>query len=193
MMSAPIPVRWAGWKTTTYDLQESGWELSAREEHLTSSPDPGVTLCLHHPDMRIDGMTHRMEFDRYRFRRHDMHSYIRQVCSIGFDMAWVSQQGHYSMAMHGGFGAGLGSAKSFFAIDATPQIVEVQDIHEIALFAPAIGSAKEVVVMPDDVPVLMDRILELQAPAEHARYARMVLEERARPRRANHVQVVTLT
>lgn len=197
LMSAPVPVRFAGWQSTTFDLQKAGWELSVCEDKLAESANPGLTLAIYHPDMGWSGVSHRMGFDRYeaRFFSHEqgygLRSYLGELCTRGFDMMYV---GHDRNLIIRSAEPARAFTKDFWtAIDATPQVTAFTSVKDFAVFAPAMMEAKEVLVMPDTVPQLLDRILELQSPAAQERYEAAAREKRARPRRRAHAQIVTLT
>jgi hypothetical protein len=88
---------------------------------------------------------------------------------------------------------------AYSPVDMRPQMVEVKDLEDMQMFAGCLARTQELIVDPDDVTSMMDRILALQDPARQEYYKRQLRANReegvrmqAAPRQQFHAQVVSL-
>lgn len=67
MLSAPFPVYWEGWRSTTAELAHRGWDLSVDESYQRQV----VRLCMRHRHMELYAVTSAMNWsDAYHATMH---------------------------------------------------------------------------------------------------------------------------
>jgi hypothetical protein len=198
LVSAPIPIRFAGWESNTYRLQQCGWQLSAREDSIRNVMRPQLQLALKHPDLQIRALTTPIDVDYLGMSRGAGHSIVEGLMRMGLDVQMFGSTLILNV-MHQG-------PVEFRPIDAQPMWEDpacstTTNIDDLKIFADAqLVRTEEVIVMPDNVPELMAHILKLQDPKqaeirERVRKDKLVnglqLED-VRPRQRFHAQILSL-
>ena len=155
-LSRPLGVHWAGWETTTYRLQQSGWDLAV--EHQFDRDE--YCLLMHHKEMSLYAYTEVMTIERVM---HDPSYYpermpvfhVRRIAKMLYSQ-WTDMYLNFS---------------AFQQIDATPQISErkIQCVEDFNIFALARSKAEEVLVNRADMTVIehLEAIKALQEPRQH--------------------------
>lgn len=183
ILSRPHPVHWAGFRSDTRTLQDAGWEFSAEQRVETDS----VGLVMRHGAYGIHAVTCTVPNMMY-----DLHPQALQQFHIQYLTDRGIQFQTYQMPDW------VASCKP---VDMMPQMVEVKSIEDMNMFAGVMVRNKEIIVEPEDVSTLMDRILELQKPEAKAHYERVLREQQkghalvrdgAGPRQQFHAQVISL-
>lgn len=188
-LSIPLRIRFEGWVSDTYKLQQAGWQLSARENPNSYS----LQLALRHQELGIYMLSNRVDVD-YFAAAHMPGGVSTALRHMELSIRHVGQANTIKI-LH----TSETNLFEFKPIDAMPQLVE-HNIGDLQIFAPIQVRTQEVVVMPDSVPDLLEHILKLQAPDQariredaRRRAARANLpEELARPRQHIHAQIITL-
>lgn len=182
ILSRPHPVYWAGFRSDTRTLQQEGWEFAAEQRMEMDC----VGLVMRHAAYGIHAVTGLVEN-----RPYDLHPQALQP----FHVQYLTDRGikyqHYTPPDW------LPSCKP---VDMMPQMVEVKDIDDMNMFAGIMVRNKELIVEPEDVSTLMDRILDLQKPGAQAHYEKVLRQGReghsavrgAGPRQQFHAQVISL-
>lgn len=168
-------VRFAGWSTTTYRLQQCGWQLAA--EHMWDRLR--VRLAMRHPATGLHMVSEVVDVD-FIGRRHSHGERlvfdVRNV--VGRDI--IINDSSFS---------------DFAPIDAMPQFIEkkARSIQDFAIFAPLLVRTQQLIVQPDSVEECLARIRELQAPAlAEIRERDRSEEQLAVPRQIFHAQILSL-
>ena len=182
ILSRPHPVLWAGFRSDTATLQQAGWEFSASQQFETDS----VGLVMRHGVMGIHAVTNAVPNMMY-----DLHPQALQQ----FHINYLTDRG----IQYRTFDAPQW-LPSCEPVDMHPQMVEVKSIEDMHLFAGCMARTNEIIVEPDDVAALMERILAIQKPGAQEHYEKVLHEGRteggvvrgAGPRQAFHAQVVSL-
>jgi hypothetical protein len=172
-LSPQCPVRWGPWETDTYRLQAMGWELAV------SHRDYGDTmqLAMHHRGLRLIGVSHEA-----RWACHDDRPPLFEVQAVTAVDAIRFMES-----------VRLAPLDSFELIDARSRIVDASADTFRRLFAPFDKQAPEIIVAPETVQDLLDRIRSMQAPEQAAIRQRNARRERdADPARRFHASIVTL-
>lgn len=147
--SMPHAVHFAGWKTTTYDLQRAGWRLSAMQE-----PRMGrIQLAMHLEPVNLYMVADILEMDFIGFHRDLMHRreltfVVRRV--VGRDVVTAP---------------GIDFSR-FAPIDAEPayEMRAPKSIRDFNIFAVPLARTEEIIVEPQSVQECLDLIKRLQAP-----------------------------
>jgi len=182
ILSRPHPVIWAGFRSDTRTLQQAGWEFSASQQFETDS----VGLVMRHGVMGIHAVTNTVPNMMY-----DLHPQALQQ----FRVNYLTDRGITFQHME--VPNWLPTCRP---VDMQPQMVEVKSIEDMNLFAGCMARTQELIVDPDDVSAMMDRILELQRPGAQAHYEKVLRDSRAEgsvvrgagPRQNFHAQVISL-
>ena len=182
ILSRPHPVLWAGFRSDTRTLQQAGWEFSASQQFETDS----IGLVMRHGVMGIHAVTNTVPhimYDRHPQAVQQFHINYLTDRSIKFERyrmpQWVSECN---------------------PVDMIPQMIDVKSIEDMNLFAGCLARTQEIIVDPDDVSAMMERILDLQKPGAQAHYEKVLRESRIEgavmrevgPRQAVHAQVISL-
>ena len=183
ILSRPHPIYWAGWRSDTRTLQQAGWEFSASQREDLDE----VGLAFRHPNLGLRGVTNTIPAYVYA-QMHDHHE------GPVFHVAWMTDAHVQVQTVHIPEWASACSP-----VDMKPQYVhEVKTFEDTVRFAPVnMTRTAELIVDPDDVSAMMDRILTLQDPARQKRYREAVRQgragsERPVPRQTFHAQIVSL-
>lgn len=184
ILSRPHPIHFAGWRSDTFTLQQAGWEFSAAQREDMDA----VGLAFRHPQLGLKGLTNTIPAYLYE-NLNDHHNGAPPL-----NVCWMTdaqvQFKHYEVPMW---------AAQCAPVDMRPQMIdEVKSFDDLVRFAPvSLARTVELVVDPDDVSAMMDRILTLQDPARQERYRETVrqgrrAQERPVPRQEFHAQIVSL-
>ena len=182
ILSRPHPVLWAGFRSDTRTLQQAGWEFSAAQHFESDS----VGLVMRHGVMGIHAVTNTVPNTMY-----DLHPQDPQQFHINYLTDRNIQYRQLDMPQW------LPTCKP---VDMMPQMVEVKSIEDMQLFAGCLARTQEIIVDPDDVNAMMERILSLQKPRAQAHYEKVLRENKTEggvvrgigPRQVFHAQVVSL-
>ena len=155
MLSRPLQVEWAGWRTDTYKLQGAGWSLSAHQDYAENR----MRLAMEHKALQMRAISHHIDF-RFMDAFHEGYRHEEYLRSIVIPMHVVGRE----ITIHE---SGSIDWNAFQPIDATPQFVQhrINRIQDVVHFAPAQVRTKELIVPQENVEELMTRILDLQNPA----------------------------
>jgi hypothetical protein len=177
-LSDPVPVHWAGFESDTYRLQHAGWQISANEDYHRDE----LAIALLHPKLRARGITNA---SRWHYAK--LHGDPRYGGLSGayqpLRMEWLTDQPIYSAAM------ARMDPELWRAIDATPtmRLEQPRRIEDIVHFAPV--TQKQVILPPESVPELMEKILKLQDPMREKYFQDQAKE--ARGRATVHAQILS--
>lgn len=171
LQSAPVKVRFAGWESTTHQLQVSGWQLSIREHlDLYMRPDLSIQLAMKHEQARLFALARPLSIDMGEIHealhlgRFD--SFINFMKDKVFEVFCVSPTIEERYIIEGK--APIEPPK-FMPIDAAPQYEKINmgnfSLEDLAIFRP-INPDSEIVVHPEIIPKLMEDIRKAQAPKQ---------------------------
>ena len=185
ILSKPMPVHWAGFESTTYRLQQAGWEFSAEQDYASLR----TRLLLRHQGMQFHACTQYADTDFFAEQHNEAFKGIR------FHVNWMTGGTVRVTDIHD-------NLTTMRPVDMQPTIIKAQNIEDMALFGAPLVRTKEVIVAPDSVPELMDRILELQQPGAQAHYEEVLRQmnqpgsvvqaDGVRPQQQFHAQVMSL-
>lgn len=155
----PVKVRFDSFTSDTFAMQNDGWQIS-QQWH----PDrQAMTMAFKSPRLRLYMSSHWMEdFNpggRYGAGREE---WIREM---GINIAMVSTEIEV-MRMNVQEGS-VSYFDKFNPVDATPRMFSnvCEKISDFNIFEPIDKSVQsDIIIKPESVPELMDRILNLQEP-----------------------------
>lgn len=151
MLSPETPVRFAGWESTTWKLQQAGWEISAQQDcHLNYN----LRLAIKHPVLQMYGITNTLDMDFFR----------RQIMTFANPYRYegppfeVVQMAHDLRIMV------YDNLTDFQPIDATPQFIEnkVTCMEDLNIFK-TLTRTKEIIVAPENVDEVLNMALGFQS------------------------------
>lgn len=166
MLKNPIvPVHWAGWQSTTLDLQQAGWEWAVEEDFATMR----LRFTLRHPTMHLYGISQDVRIGGEMYFGDNLHS--RHVPPI-YMQGMVPRMQVYTMQ--------YSTMPAFVAFNARPEYTmpetEVKTMEDLRIFRPVPIEApevKEIVVAPESVTEMLDRMLAMQSPKQREIRERM--------------------
>jgi hypothetical protein len=170
-------ISFLGWESTTTQLQRAGWSIAAEEDVMgvMFSGGPCIRLALHHERAGLYLVTDRENFDYYRLASGWSEDFMEQIRHLVFRVIYAAPRIE-TLRVPDDF-------SRFSPIDALPMYEsverEVKRIEDYRLFRP-LDKMKDIIVDPNSVPELMQRILEIQMPEQQA------IRERARKAQARH-------
>lgn len=186
VISQAHPVCWAGFQSDTRTLQQNGWEFSANQDmsNLTFG------LMMRHQALGIHAATNMTHYGPMEMKHPN--------ALIPFYIQWLTDK---SIKFQHIQPPQWALDNECHPVDMQPQVIhEMKDIDDLNLFAGvSLARTKQLIVDPDDVSAMMDRILEVQDPARQERFKKMVQEarqdgspNRAGPRQEFHAQIVSI-
>lgn len=187
VLSRPAEVRWAGFRSDTYRLQQEGWEIAAEEDVAYGR----IRLLLRHQDMRLYALTNHVD---YQYRH--PHG-IEGGPPLVFQVVMASPRIEVQRIAE----AGASSFESFHQIDAQPQLVtsEIKSLEDFRIFATPLVRTEEIIVEPQTVSEMLERIREMQAPEQKALREKQRLAARregmivdAVPQQRFHAQIISI-
>jgi hypothetical protein len=180
-LSEPIPIHWMGWETDTLRLAHHGWQISA-SEHFERDE---LTVAFQHEESDIRGITYA---EKWNYRR------LLDPYHGGWDGAPTRTTGLKVDRM----GRQIFTRQAFGVddmrwrpVDPYPQMRPIdrpKRIDDFVHFAPVVR--KQIILPPESVPELMEKILKLQQPMREEHF-----REQVRNARANatlHAQIISL-
>lgn len=182
ILSRPWVIHWAGWKTDTYRLQQSGWSLSAQQDINYGS----LRIAMKHEQCQLYGLTNIIDHDYYENIR-DPHDTPRQELHV------VHMASRFTVNIHETL-----SATAFSPIDAKPCIAsrKIVTLDDLAHFAPPLVRTKEIILPEMEVPELLEMILKKQQPERTARLKAELAADREgstrTPQQKFHAQIVSI-
>ena len=189
MQNRPIPVNFAGWESDTYRLGRCGWQMAVdpdprrmRDRFMFHHKEAGVTAMgfLNEPFRFMDQGCFRMSTEN--MSRQDGHIEIDNIATVG--------NFHFRRME-------MNLARAYRA-DTEPMAVDVTEgeLHRLPLFAELFAGrpeTQELIIEPEDVQQLLDKIVRMQAPGMREIRARdRKREEREPANKQVHAQIITL-
>lgn len=180
ILSRPLRVHWAGWETTTFQLQKCGWKLSAYQDIRGSR----LQMAFRHDGLMIEGITAELPYEYERALDMRERGYVD-----GMVLHVQRMLGETVILHHAGDISALWSP-----VDAEPRYnpeMRITKLEDFAHFAGPLIRTNEIVVPEESVPELLERILKLQQPARTDRIREELRGER-RPEQRFHAQIISL-
>jgi hypothetical protein len=187
LLSVPCPVKWCGWSSDTYTLQNNGWSLAAEEDVY----DGRLRIAMRHDEMGLMGISETAQYahlDRSGlYSRNKM--YLTDDRPV-FHVRYISSK--MLLRMHD-----IEPLSSFVPIDAKPQFhfmdTKTMNVEDFTCFAPNLTRTEEIIVEPDTVMSLLEKIKEIQAPEQERIRKDNRLREymTSKPREVFHAQILS--
>jgi hypothetical protein len=161
ILSAPYPVHWAGFRSTTTEMQQHGWQIAVEYEPFRR----GYRLLFKHEQLRLYALT--MEETINECSNSFMHVDALppfRVChaAASFEV----------LRMHDD------DLSNFQAVDATPVMVtsEIQRIEDLNVFNVSLRKAEEIVIDQADMSVIehLEAIKSMQSEEQKEIRKRML-------------------
>jgi len=150
ILSQPCEVRWAGFKSNTFALQQAGWGIAVEQDFV----DARIRLLINNADWNLSAFSDFSSHDFY-MGRHDetsmRPSFTIRHCSPRIQVTRV-----------------MDDFTKFKQIDAMPQFTNavVESIEDLGIFAVPMTRTDEIIVEPADVYTLLEQIKKMQSPEQ---------------------------
>lgn len=158
VLSRPAEVFWAGWRSTTTALQQQGWQMAAEQDFASFS----LRVAFRHRDLKMYMVSERIrDIDYFEVHRGSMPTiYIAHAASRLDMVIHETQMPRYE------------------PVDAYPQFVErkIVSMDDLKIFAPPLVRTEELIVDPQTVDEMLQKIREMQAPEQQRIRAKQRLE-----------------
>lgn len=186
VQSQPHPICWAGFKSDTYTLQQHGWEFEAYQNMAAHR----FALAFRNQRLGMKGITNEVDYQVAYAGVHKPGAYLP------FYIDWMTTYDvQFRQIQEPDW------ARETTPVDMKPMVIqEIKSFEDTFLFAGApLVRTNEIIIDPNDVGNMMDRILELQDPdkkehfLEAAKAARVQGSvARAGPRQNFHAQILSI-
>jgi hypothetical protein len=184
VLSRPAEVWWAGFRATTAQLQQGGWEIAAEE----SIVDRRIRLLMRHQNLKLYALTHHEEWDYFAGPTNN--------APLVFRVIGASSQ-------HMEFRIIETAMPNFQQIDAMPQFTEQKIVttDDLRIFAVPLVRTEEIIVDPERIGEILEKIRLAQLPEQEAIRARnrmraarsgAVETNLIEPRQKFHAQVLSI-
>lgn len=167
LYNAPVEVYFAGFKSDTFTLGRSGWDLSLQEGWSPRGPDYELRLALRHEGARLYAITNSINLrasELYSAATEKLRTY-QHLVSIPFHVQVIGNSiefRHVQSIMSSGL-----MRDSFQPINSVPEMGELtENIRDFKFFKTINPTMKDIVVDPSQVPELLDMILKVQRPTQ---------------------------
>lgn len=179
ILSAPHRIHFAGWHTTLLDLQQHGGSLSAEQDMQRM----GIRIAMTHRDLKMRGITESV--DDYHF----FGDPLQFGRPLDFHVRYMANDLVVQM---------MDNLSMFRPIDAMPQFIttERKSIDDFGIFATPLVRTQELIVEPETVMELLEKIKAMQSPEQFEIRKRMQARKRdsGEPiqRQQFHAQILSL-
>jgi hypothetical protein len=176
VLSEPVHVHWRGWESDTRRLQSAGWQISAKEDVFRDT----LQVAIRHPETEMCGVSYAAKWHYQRLR--EAGGWLNLPFELQMEVMGKPIYSRELMSSVRGWSAGTGNYETgpWRAVDATPQFTmeQAKRIEDIVHFA-SLERQKDVIIRPESVPELMDKILKLQQPMREQHFREQAKEARA--------------
>lgn len=186
LLSAPVRIHWAGWETDTYLLQQAGWSINAHQDVVRDQ----MRIAIEHRGVQMRGLSAGINWEYQEALRNPR--FVRNGTPLipmnvmGRDVR-VHERGNIDWS-------------NFQPIDAQPQLIEsrINSLSDLVHFAPSLARTQQIILPEDDVPAMLERILEMQNPARIERLKQQLDADREgmmidhHPRQKFHAQILSI-
>jgi hypothetical protein len=164
LYSLPVRVDFAGFQSDTLTLGRAGWDLSIKQDFdlglyreiqlaMRHGTRETALYCLSHPVREVEV---------YQYLQ-DPRGYHKFFKDIGFTIAYAANDIHFQMPIR----SAASFRSAFRAFDPRPQEREEMEnvsIKDFSFFKTAQEEPKELIVDPQTVSELLDKIIKTQGP-----------------------------
>lgn len=179
VLALPMKVYWAGWESSTLELQQAGWKLSMVQNPMNDS----LTLAIQHDQLNMRGITPEISFHHRNMTPEG--KMIHAPCRI-------AHMGHTIMVQQRDWGGW-----DFHPIDARPQMStwnEFKSLDDMCHFPKLPLVSTQAIVVPEaTVDELLSRILDKQQGAKTDYFRDLVAREGSIvPAHKFHAQIISI-
>lgn len=166
LLSRPVGVEWAGWRTDTFTLQQNGWEIATEYEIRHDA----YRLLLRHKMMRLYAVSTSEHVEHFMSVTSPSYDPSRlpvfRICGVAPSIQSLQMPGI--------------DFSAFRQIDAQPQFTThaVQRVEDMNIFATPLTRTQEILIDKADMTVIehLEAIKKLQSPEQQVIRERMVRE-----------------
>jgi len=181
ILSQPLRLRWNGWESNTYELQNNGWELSANQDIRSNR----MAIAIRHKQLNVRGLSDFVDFNF--FRRYDSYNAIKYPvfgCQLASDLIIQIPNNVETYT------------QEFNPIDARPMYRKTESRHldNFAHFRKIERVENEIYLEPASMDDILNMALDRQAPRQEEIRKEMVRRQELNVMRSSqlkaHLRVV---
>ncbi|KKK63198.1 hypothetical protein LCGC14_2996690 [marine sediment metagenome] len=152
ILSQPIQLHWAGWRSDTFTLQRAGWQLAANQDIEFNK----LRFFLKHPGINICGTSQSIDFDYLRSVHLGERDYLRDIilpCQLASEYI-IDEVGCVPYSVQ--------------AIDATPTYTEAKmiSLKDAKFFTTVNTDIQQVTLEKATLAEVLDFALQKQKPRQ---------------------------
>lgn len=183
MQSAPFKIIWAGFQSDTLTLQNSGWSLAIEDDYSYVLGAHRVRFILRHEYLDLHCFTdiHEIQFPHIQD--------VRQITEmVRFSIQVLGKNIYYRSVPEF-------NIASIYEVDARPQmmVMEEKSIKDLSIFRTLVKPDSALIVEPEKISELLQKIVEAQAPNQAEIRERMRKHEaRDNLKQTLHAQILSV-
>jgi hypothetical protein len=182
ILSRPCEIWFAGLRSTTSVMQQAGWEFAVHEDFGRRE----IALAMRHRDFGLYGWAAILDYDHFAFE--DPRCYPRR--ELNFQVVNMVEDREARRVTT------IPDFSKFTPADMAPQfcISEYKCIEDFKIFATPLVRTEEIIVEPETVMSLLEKIKQMQSPDQSAIRERMRKRDRSEmtQRQRFHAQILSL-
>lgn len=188
VINYPVKVTLLGFESDTVKLHRSGWQLSMNQDYAFDK----WRLAIHHPGLNLYGISNTVEFRSHllSLNRSLLYDELANFFKYeGFRIMGLSHPEECQMLIDEDF-------NKWAPVSGIPQLLKdsYNDITAFNIFRP-LDRVEDLIVMPEMVPELLDKIRAAQAPKQaeiREKLRRSIKSNDPVPAYETHAQIITL-
>ena len=185
IQSLPISIRWAGFESDTLKLQRNGWSLAVEDVFNHVLDRHAMRFILKHKMLELYCITDVEEFQFF-----DLQQRMDGSIPLHFNIHVVARDIVYTQIP-------AFNIASIYEIDATPDFIEMDrhSIKNLSVFKTLIQPDNALIVEPDQISSLLEKIVACQSPKQaeiRERLRRSEARENMNMKQTLHAQILTV-
>ncbi len=155
LQSAPIRISWAGFDSDTFRLQNNGWTLAIEDvfDHFLDIHQ--IRFILRHEMLDLYCFTEVNEITAEILSSNEKHRHLF------FSIKVMGKNIHYTSIPQF-------NLSRIYEIDARPELIEMtpNNIKDLSIFKTLVKPDNSLIVEPDQISSLLEKIVQCQSPRQ---------------------------
>lgn len=171
LLSPPIQVLWAGFRSDTLTLQQNGWSISVREDPFHPL-NASFHIAIYNEHLQLGGISKRVDY-QFMLMTHEMPLFMQEVRVRDLSIRIEHLGLNFTARKTPWF-------DEFQPIDATPRYEEIviRELSDLILFKYIKPDQAEYFLEKATVEQILDIALSKQNPDREERFLRILKEKK---------------